>query len=432
MGHFRFRLLACLALLAAGSPGAAEALRFQPGRACKLTPGVAHVYSFALKKGDFQEIVFDQRGADVEFEVVDPRGGKVVTVNSLNGKQGPEDVSWVAAVTGKYQVRVSGEPGTYVTRTALHRRAMPQDRDRATAAVAYSEGKELKRLKKTREAEAKFRDAARLAGRGKDRLREADAWNQLGVLYCEGNRWVECSDSCSRALSIYDALGQYVPAVLGRMATALHYLDEPKQETAVHERFIHLAHELGRAEDEANARLRLGDLQLAISKIDQALANLREAARLYHQQSKPADEARALISCGRAYSKIGEFDQALAVQGEALTKLRRGKDDSLIASTFSHLGDTYREAGQSEQAVSYYRRSLGISHRRKDLVESEAATSNQLGLAYLRLKNYAKAESYYGQLKQITATQENKLEAMRGLSRPAALAGSGAPSGRRS
>ncbi|HYX23890.1 MAG TPA: hypothetical protein VFC23_07035, partial [Thermoanaerobaculia bacterium] len=64
MGHLRFRLLACLALLTAGPLCADEALRFQPGRACKLTPGVAHVYSFALKKGDFQELVFDQRGVD--------------------------------------------------------------------------------------------------------------------------------------------------------------------------------------------------------------------------------------------------------------------------------------------------------------------------------------------------------------------------------
>src|SRR5436305_9540101 len=100
MGHFRFRLLACLALLAAGSPGAAEALRFQPGRACKLTPGVAHVYSFALKKGDFQEIVFDQRGVDIEVEVLDPQGRKVVKVDGMSGAQGLEDVPWVAASTG--------------------------------------------------------------------------------------------------------------------------------------------------------------------------------------------------------------------------------------------------------------------------------------------------------------------------------------------
>jgi tetratricopeptide (TPR) repeat protein len=36
---------------------------------------------------------------------------------------------------------------------------------------------------------------------------------------------------------------------------------------------------------------------------------------------------------------------------------------------------------------------------------------------FFELKNYPKAETYYLQLKQITASQENKLEAMRGLLR---------------
>ena len=36
---------------------------------------------------------------------------------------------------------------------------------------------------------------------------------------------------------------------------------------------------------------------------------------------------------------------------------------------------------------------------------------------FFELKNYARAETYYAQLKQITASQENKLEAMRGLLR---------------
>ncbi len=36
---------------------------------------------------------------------------------------------------------------------------------------------------------------------------------------------------------------------------------------------------------------------------------------------------------------------------------------------------------------------------------------------FFEIKNYSKAEAYYVQLKQVTASQENKLEAMRGLLR---------------
>jgi TolA-binding protein len=48
---------------------------------------------------------------------------------------------------------------------------------------------------------------------------------------------------------------------------------------------------------------------------------------------------------------------------------------------------------------------------------AEKAILGAARINFFELKNYAKAESYYAQLKQVTSTQENKLEAMRGLLR---------------
>ena len=48
---------------------------------------------------------------------------------------------------------------------------------------------------------------------------------------------------------------------------------------------------------------------------------------------------------------------------------------------------------------------------------AERAVLTAARINFFELKNYLKAESYYAQLKQITASQENKLEAMRGLLR---------------
>lgn len=420
MGYFCPPLLACLALLVAGSPGAvrsstghkvpeppflgarrtetprAEALRFQPGRVGKLMPGVVHVYSFALKKGDFQDLVFDQQGVDIGAEVFDPQRHKLVKVDGMNASMGPEEVPWVAASAGTYEVKVSGGPGVYVSKTAIHRRATSQDRDRAAAAMAYSEGQELKGRPETRQAEVRFRDAVRLAGKAGDRLREADAWNQLGSLQCGEHHWADCRDSFSSALSIYDGLGQraQMSRLLIPMAGALKNLGDSDRAAAAFERSIRLAHELGKADIEASNRLNLGRLELETGRIDQALANLQEAARLYHQQHDPTNEAHALISSGRAYSKMGETDRGLTVEGEALEKLRTTKDKTLIASVYSQLGNTYREAGQYEQAVSYYLRALDIFGRHGP-VESEAGTSSQLGLAYLQLKKNEKAKAAF-------------------------------------
>ena len=48
---------------------------------------------------------------------------------------------------------------------------------------------------------------------------------------------------------------------------------------------------------------------------------------------------------------------------------------------------------------------------------AERAVLTAARINFFELKNYSKAETYYAQLKQITASQENKLEAMRGLLR---------------
>lgn len=48
---------------------------------------------------------------------------------------------------------------------------------------------------------------------------------------------------------------------------------------------------------------------------------------------------------------------------------------------------------------------------------AERAILTGARINFFELKNYAKAETYFAQLKQITASQENKLEAMRGLLR---------------
>lgn len=48
---------------------------------------------------------------------------------------------------------------------------------------------------------------------------------------------------------------------------------------------------------------------------------------------------------------------------------------------------------------------------------AERAVLQAARINFFEIKNYPKAESYYGQLKQITGNQENKLEAMRGLLR---------------
>jgi tetratricopeptide (TPR) repeat protein len=76
-------------------------------------------------------------------------------------------------------------------------------------------------------------------------------------------------------------------------------------------------------------------------------------------------------------------------------------------------GEIYNSKGDWNNALSGYE--AVVAQAPNKYAEKSALTAARI--YFFELKNYAKAETYYAQLKQFTTTQENKLEAMRGLLR---------------
>jgi tetratricopeptide (TPR) repeat protein len=76
-------------------------------------------------------------------------------------------------------------------------------------------------------------------------------------------------------------------------------------------------------------------------------------------------------------------------------------------------GEIYNSKGDWNNALSGYE--AVVAEAPNKYAEKSALTAARI--YFFELKNYAKAETYYTQLKQFTTSQENKLEAMRGLLR---------------
>ena len=76
-------------------------------------------------------------------------------------------------------------------------------------------------------------------------------------------------------------------------------------------------------------------------------------------------------------------------------------------------GEIYNSKGDWNNALSGYE--AVVAEAPNKYAEKSALTAARI--YFFELKNYAKAEAYYTQLKQFTTSQENKLEAMRGLLR---------------
>jgi CHAT domain-containing protein len=137
----------------------------------------AHTYEVELRAGEFFQVRVEQKGADVTLRLSD-RGGRVVaTMDSPNGKEGPETLSFVAGQAGRYLLTVSGlgeqtERGAYSINREAARAATARDKRRAEVERSFVEG-----FAAARAAEGRAEDAANLLGG------VLAGWKELGESY---------------------------------------------------------------------------------------------------------------------------------------------------------------------------------------------------------------------------------------------------------
>jgi len=72
-----------------------------------ISAGQAHEFTVTLDENALLQFVVEQRGIDVVVKVFSPSGKGLGEFDTPNGAEGPEDVSFVAAVAGTYRIVVS-------------------------------------------------------------------------------------------------------------------------------------------------------------------------------------------------------------------------------------------------------------------------------------------------------------------------------------
>src|SRR5437868_15042925 len=100
-------LLFQVSALAAQNDKDASPLELNKPVTRELGGGQAHTYRFMLTSGQYLHVVVEQRGIDVVVTLFGPDEQRIVNVDSPNGTQGPEPVSWVAETNGSYRLEVS-------------------------------------------------------------------------------------------------------------------------------------------------------------------------------------------------------------------------------------------------------------------------------------------------------------------------------------
>jgi TolA-binding protein len=156
---------------------------------------------------------------------------------------------------------------------------------------------------------------------------------------------------------------------------------------------------------------------------DDALDNLKT---IYIEGGKPGEFADVARQVGRPIS-VGAEDSltfaAAQIQYEnnnmnaaldAMTNyIQRFGNGSKITNAYFYRGEIYNSRKDYNNAISNYAEVA----KRAPNTYAETSILQAARLTFFELKNYPEAERYYAQLKQITSSQENRLEAMRGLLR---------------
>ncbi|HEU4608803.1 MAG TPA: tetratricopeptide repeat protein, partial [Chitinophagaceae bacterium] len=156
---------------------------------------------------------------------------------------------------------------------------------------------------------------------------------------------------------------------------------------------------------------------------DNALDNLKA---IYVEQGRPGEYADVARQAGKPISVSAEDSltyEAAQIQydngklAEALnafnTYLQRFSNGTYSTNAHYYRAEIYNSRKDWNNALSSY----AVVAERAPNTFAERAVLQAARINFFELKNYAEAEKYYAQLKLITASQENRLEAMRGLLR---------------
>lgn len=101
----------------------------------EMTGAETHRYKFNLRVNEFFQVRVEQKGVDVTLKLLGATGNVLGTMDSPNGKQGPETLSFVADKSGDFVLEVSGqdaraEKANYSIRREPSRAATPKDKRR--------------------------------------------------------------------------------------------------------------------------------------------------------------------------------------------------------------------------------------------------------------------------------------------------------------
>lgn len=371
-----------------------------------LAGGESHAYALAMRPGQPLLVTVDQRGIDVEIDVLGPDGRSLGVVDTPTGAEGPESVlidpnpDPDPGIQYRIEVRSptkTAAPGRYEVRAEALPLGTPAERERVKAERLVTEAARLLNkgtAEATRQSIALYTEALgpwRALGRRREEARSLTILAGLQAGLGDARRAI---GTYRRALPLWEALADpdRQAAVISSLGLAHLALGEDKEALALFEKALALWQGRGDRLGEAGALNNICLLHQTQGRLDEVVACYQRAGALFHEAGETGREASTLVNLGGVYDLLGEPRQALDYYGRALA-LRGGLGDRRgEAQTLNNLGVTYGGLGELGEALSRYDRALAIFRELGDR-QWEARTLQNLGTTYLGLGELQRARA---------------------------------------
>ncbi len=131
-------------------------------------------------------------------------------------------------------------------------------------------------------------------------------------------------------------------------------------------------------------------------RLNEALRDFEESARLADKFSDKQARARALANVGLVYRDSGQLDRALDCLERALEMARSIGHQWSVATHLGYAGSIYHDRGQLDKALEYYTEALAISRHIGDQWVVASSLSN-LGSIYHDMGELDKALRHHEQ-----------------------------------
>lgn len=416
----------------------------------EIAGGETHEYEFEMLAG--QQIGIQLRKGDLNLSVTlaGPDGRQLEEF--VSQRFGALRISHLTRDAGTFELRVrslegDASPRRYELRVERAGDAGARDRKEQAAATAYARAERLRAewtQAALREAIVAYEEAARtwraasrrreaaealaalgetyvilgdharaidafgrarvLARAAGDRLGEAHALNQLGLIHAGVVNKEKALEFSGLARDRLRQAASAAPADAARgEAQALHNRGEVHYSQgelgAAVECFVgalRLWEQAGDRRGQALTRLNLGYTNTDSGDLPEAFDNFTRALALWRAAGDRRGAARAQTALGSIHSFLGEWQTALDAYRENLHIFRALGDAQSEAVALNSVGQVYEDLSEPHAALDHYQRALELN-RQSGNRGFEAVTQYYIGRAYRKLGDNERALDFYRQ-----------------------------------